>query len=150
MEKYKYCECGLDNVYLLNGVRYSETPRGKAVHIENIDSLHRAIGEYLVFEKKTLTGKEIRFLRQELGLSQAVLGVTLGKSGQSIAHWEKDQNNIDGAAERLLRLIYIEQVGENEGVKEMLEQLSKLDELICGDLSFEDTEEGWQPYQMAG
>jgi len=149
MEKYHYRECGLDNVYLLNGFRYSETPHGKVVHIENIDSLHRAIGEYLVFEKKTLAGKEIRFLRHELGLSQTVLGVTLGKSGQSVARWEKDQNEIDGAAERLLRLIYIEHVGENEGVTEILEQLSKLDDLISDELRFEDTEEGWQPHQIA-
>lgn len=149
MGRYHYRECGLDNVYLLNGFRYSETPHGKAVHIENIDNLHRAIGEYLVFEKKSLNGKEIRFLRHELGLSQTVLGMTLGKNGQSIARWEKDQSKIDGAAERLLRLIYIEHVGENEGVKEVLEQLSRLDDMIGDELSFEDTEEGWQPHQMA-
>lgn len=149
MERHYYRECGLDNVYLLNGFRYSETPHGRAVHIDQVDKLHRAIGEYLVFQKKTLTGKEIRFLRHELGLSQEVLGLTLGKSGQSVARWEKGQCGIDGAAERLLRLVYIEHVGGNEGVGEILEQLSRLDEPACGDLSLEETEEGWQPRRMA-
>lgn len=149
MKKYHYRECGLDYVYLRNGFRISETPRGEIVHIENIDSLHCAIGEYIALEKKSLTGKEFRFLRHELGLSQSMLGVTLGKSGQTIARWEKDQNAIDGAAERLLRLIYIERLGENDGVTGILEQLSKLDDLIEGELSFEDTNEGWQQYRIA-
>lgn len=149
MEGYRYRECGLDNVYLLNGFRYTETPHGKAVHIDRIDSLHRAIGAYLAFEKKALTGKEIRFLRHELGLSQTGLGAALGKSAQSIARWEKDRCGIDGAAERLLRLIYIEHAGGNEGVREILERLSGLDGPVRGELGFEDTEAGWIPRRMA-
>ena len=41
---YHYKGCGLDNVYLHGGVTYVDTPRGKAVQIENIEGLHRAIG----------------------------------------------------------------------------------------------------------
>ncbi len=149
MEKYHYRECGLDNVYLVNGFRYSETPHGRAVHIEDIDNLHRAIGEYLVFEKRELSGKEIRFLRYELGLSQTMLSAAVGKSGQSVARWEKGERKIDGAAERLLRLIYMEHVGENESIREVLGRLTELDDLIFDELSFEETEEGWQPHQDA-
>ncbi len=143
MQRYHYRECGLDNIYLLNGFRYSETPYGRAVHIEDIDGLHRAIGECLVFEKKTLTGKEVRFLRHELGLSQTVLGAMLGKSGQSVARWEKCECGVDGAAERLLRLVYIGHIGEDEKIREVLDQFSALDDLMDEKLSFEETEEGW-------
>ena len=148
-DRFHYSNCGLDNVYLLNGFRRSNTPHGKVVHVEDIDGLHRAIGEYLVFEKLRLNGREFRFLRHELGLSQKMLGLMLGKNVQAIARWEKSQSKIDGAAERLLRILYAEKVDGNDGVKEMLECLSKLDDLIDGELSFEDTDEGWQPYKIA-
>jgi putative transcriptional regulator len=44
-DRYHYTECGLDNIYLLNGFDPVETPRGKGVTIRNIDGLHRAIGK---------------------------------------------------------------------------------------------------------
>jgi DNA-binding transcriptional regulator YiaG len=35
--------------------------------------LHRAIGAFLVTEKKVLSGKELRFIRKEMDLTQAEL-----------------------------------------------------------------------------
>ena len=85
-------ESGLSNVYLINGFRYVETPYERSVIIEDLDGLHRAIGQFLPREKKSLSGREFRFLRRELDLSQArqarLFGVgavrcAMGKKGGS-------------------------------------------------------------------
>ena len=76
-DRYHYRECGLDNIYLLNGFEYVETPRGMGVTIKARQGLHKAIGAMLV-EKRSLTGKEFRFLRHELTLTQANLAGMAG------------------------------------------------------------------------
>ena len=70
---YRYTEGGLTNVWLSNGFREEDTPYGKGVSIEDVEGLHRVIGMKLVKERAQLTGAEFRFLRKELGLSQAKL-----------------------------------------------------------------------------
>jgi putative transcriptional regulator len=46
--RYHYRECGLDNIYLLNGFDPVETPRGVSVQIRDREGLHLAIGRCLV------------------------------------------------------------------------------------------------------
>ncbi|HEX4294787.1 MAG TPA: hypothetical protein VHZ29_11685, partial [Rhizomicrobium sp.] len=72
-KRFKYTACGLDNIYLGNGFSIEKTSRGRVVRIEDLQGLHRAIGEMLVRQKRSLVGAELRFLRQELGLSQSRL-----------------------------------------------------------------------------
>lgn len=151
--RYHYTECGLDNVYLLNGFEPVDTPRGLGVTIRNREGLHRAIGLWLVRDKRNLTGKEFRFLRHELNLTQQNLAELLGVNVQAIARWEKGRTKepIDGPAQRMLRLMYSEVVSRNEAIMEPLRRLAELDELIHEEeeLEFEDTEEGWQTPLMA-
>ena len=148
-EGYHYRGCGLGNVYLLNGFSIKETRYGKTVGIEDIDGLHRALGDYLVREKKNLNGAEIRFLRHELGLSQRALGTLLDKSDQTLARWEKGRGRIDGAADRLLRLLYQQHTGRRAKVRTLLEYLSELDAPIEREIRFEDTGEGWRHHTAA-
>ena len=149
-EGHHYRECGLDNVYLRNGFTIEETKHGKTVSIQDMDGLHRAVGTHLVRAKKDLTGAGLRFLRHEqLGLSQRLLGLLLGKSGQSVARWEKGRSRIDGAADRLVRLLYTQHTGDNEKVKDVLQELAALDNLITEDIQFEDTEKGWRLHTVA-
>lgn len=108
---YRYRECGLANVWLKNGYRQIETPYGRAVEIEHVEELHRAIARNLL-RRPRLTGREFRFLRRELNLSQAALAGMLGNSAQSVALWEKGR----GApkwADRLIRALYREQAEGN-------------------------------------
>ncbi len=144
-ERYHYRECGLDDVYLLNGFRYDETPHGRVVHIEEIDDLHRAIGEFLIFERKKLTGSEFRYFRHELNLSQRMLGIMLGVTELTIARWEKGESAISGPADRMIRILFGKKFGGNEAIKEFIECLTTLDDLIDGELRFEETKDGWQP-----
>ena len=44
---YHYTECGLTNVWLVNGFIRHRTPYGKRVAIENGDGLHRATCDYV-------------------------------------------------------------------------------------------------------
>ena len=152
-ERYHYRKCGLDDVYLVNGFERGSSARyGDTVKIHNIDGLHRAIGRYLVREKKDLTGAETRFLRHELNLSQRSLGGLLGKSGQTVARWEKGQGTIDGAADRLLRLIYESATArkrDGKKIRQVLEQLSELDNCCAELMEFEDTNRGWRPFADA-
>ena len=149
---YHYRQCGLEDVFLVNGFVRESTPYGEAIRIHNIDGLHCAIGMYLIQEKKELTGAEIRFLRHELNLSQRLLGGLLGKSSQAVARWEKEHTPIDSTADRLLRLLYDAKAGNarKSKIRELLEQLAELDNGIeGGPMQFEETGDGWQLHDAA-
>jgi putative zinc finger/helix-turn-helix YgiT family protein len=106
-ESYHYTESGLDNVFLGNGFRYNDAGGRRRVVIKDIDGLHKAIGRTLVDRKESLTGKEVRFLRHELLMSQSVLAKLLGVTEQTVHRWEKGKTDIPKAAEKLLRLMYM-------------------------------------------
>src|SRR5215467_11829489 len=140
---YHYKGCGLDNVYLHDGVNYIDTPRGKAVHIENLEGLHRAIGYWLVHEKKNLTGKEFRFLRHEINLTQQNLAALLNTDVQNVGRWEREEaEKVPGPAQVVVRLLYDEQVNGNKAIIEPLRRLAKLDEQD-DEVKFTSGPSGW-------
>jgi putative transcriptional regulator len=145
---YQYKESGLNNIYLANGFSEKETSRGRTVHIENVDGLHRAIGLWLARDKKTLDGREARFLRLEMGLSQVALAVLLGKNEQSIARWEKKDLSADEGippeSERLIRFLYLEFTGDDTPMRDFLRALADLETIDQGDRAFAETEAGWE------
>jgi transcriptional regulator with XRE-family HTH domain len=104
---YRYEASGLDNVYLLNGVTERETSYGPMIHIANIHGLHRAIGLHIVEKSGLMTGAEFRFLRKQIGLSQAALAERMGVTDQTIANYEKGNVGSLGAADPLLRSMYL-------------------------------------------
>jgi putative transcriptional regulator len=148
-KRFRYTACGLDNVFLLNGYKLRTTPYGKAFAIDNIDGLHAAIGQRLIREKKTLNGKEIRFLRHELSLSQNGLATLLGIDEQSVARWEKGQAGISGPADKMIRLIYAEAIGSKTEIARMLKHIAELDEHIDRDFLFQATGTTWKAAHAA-
>lgn len=143
---YPYKGCGLDNVYLIGGVEYIDTPRGKTVHIKDIEGLHRAIGHWLVHEKKNLVGKEFRFLRHEINLTQQHLAALLGANVQNVGRWEREEGDkIPGPAQAVIRLLYDEKINGNKEISEPLERLAELDAQFGKDdeIRLTDTPEGW-------
>ena len=148
--RYQYRECGLNNIYLINGFRYVDTPRGQSVLIEKLEGLHRAIGQLLTRDKKTLSGSEFRFLRHELNLSQSSLALLFGVEAQTVARWEKRRTKVPGMAERMLRALYAESIGGNPRVSDILKRLAELDGPPAnGELAFKDTPDGWRPADAA-
>ena len=88
--RYHYTECGLDNVWLLNGYMIEQHPNyGELFAIDHVDDLHRFIGRSLIALPRLLNGAEFRFLRRELDLSQKTLADLIGSNEQSVAKWEK-------------------------------------------------------------
>lgn len=106
-EPLHYTDCGLDNIYLQNGFMIEEFDGDKTLSISDIDGLHRAIGLHIVLSKKAPSAKELRFIREELEMTQLELSTILGISDQTVARWEKGQCEANGAAVLSMRLIYI-------------------------------------------
>ncbi|MEP6483111.1 MAG: helix-turn-helix domain-containing protein [Rudaea sp.] len=113
---YHYTECGLDHIYLVSGYEMIKSNYGQAVAIHQADALHRAIGQFLVRKKKVLSGKELRFLRTEMDLTQAELGKLLGLTDQAVARWEKEQTDIASPADYLIRLLFLDHIGLPKGL----------------------------------
>jgi len=145
MNRYHYTQSGLDNVWLENGFTFDQTPYGRGVIIENVHGLHEAIGYALLDKPGRLTGRELRFLRKELELSQSRLGELMGKTDQTVARWEKAQEVLPDT-DFLVRHIYRQTVvSAYASYVEMVDYLKEKDlELYNGEFSFQETEEGWK------
>lgn len=124
---YHYTGCGLKNVFLANGYKKVVTPYGRGVSFVDLEGLHDAIASALLSKQSPLTGEELRFLRNELELSQKSLAATFGVSEQSVARWEK-QGEASPEGDRLIRLVY---AGTKWGEKKLapfIEQLNLIDQ----------------------
>lgn len=142
--RYHYTESGLDFIYLAKGYEYVDCPRGRSVKIHNIDGLHAAIGRYLVCERGTLTGPEVRFLRSELLLSQKNLASVLGVTEQTVRRWEIGGVPIPATSDAALRGLYMEHIGGNANVTSTLRKIADLDDEIDRlQLLLDETPEGW-------
>ncbi|MDD2608829.1 MAG: transcriptional regulator [Giesbergeria sp.] len=139
---YHYTESGLQNIWLANGYAKRTTAQGEAVAIHALDTLHNAIGRILATRPK-LTGAGLRFLRQELGLSQKRLGDTVGASEETVSLWER-RGRIPKSADRIVRAIYLEHLDGNVHVTQMIQRLIELDEKPDEKLVFAETDQGWR------
>lgn len=143
---YHYKEIGLRNVWLANGYHSINTGYGKATAIEDVEGLHQAIGKSLATIKPRLTGTEFRFLRKEIGLSQAKFGQVLGIQAQTVALWERGKQRVPKWADRMIRLLYLEAMGGNAKINELLKRLNDSDrQEQTGRQIFHETSKGWAP-----
>lgn len=125
---YHYKESGLDNVWLAGGYGKKRTKYGVVVSFEDIEGLHESIGRFIIGKPGVLTGKEFRFLRTELDLSQKMLGSIIGASEQAIARWERGVTAVPETEARFLRALYREHVDGAAHIRELAERLNALDE----------------------
>lgn len=140
---YHYTESGLQNVWLENGYAVVKTKHGKGVSIHDVEGLHRMIGKALAMQPK-LTGGELRFLRKEMSMSQSALSALVGTSEQNVSLWER-RGGIPRTADRLVRLIYLEHMGNNPKVRELIDRLNLLDrEQKLGKLTFSEHSGKWK------
>ena len=143
---YHYTECGLDNIYLLNGFKFRTTSRGSSISIKDLDGLHKAIGLYFVTSKKDLTGQEIRFLRHEMLMSQNTLACLLGVTEQAVHRWENEKTTIPKPSESLLRLLYQEHGNNQHGkIATTLKRIAHMEDTLNDKpIHFADTKDGWK------
>lgn len=139
---YHYTESGLSNVWISNGYKTRKTSDGQAVAIMDADGLHQAIGRHIA-AKGYMTGKEFRFLRKELDLSQNRFANWIGLTEDMVSKWER-LGRVPKMAARFIQSIYIEKIDGNVKIAEMVEKLANLDREAEGKVVFEDTDSGWR------
>ena len=139
---YHYTECGLDNVWLENGYAMHRTPYGKGVSIDGGDSLHAVLVAEILRKKGRMTGKELRFLRTHLALSQGNLGKCLGATEQSVSLWERT-GKVPAATDALVRLMAIERVRGNEKVTAILNRINDVDRLVNQKIVAKEIHKKW-------
>ncbi len=146
---HHYTECGLDNVYLSNGFKITESASGTGISVHDLDGLYVVIGKSLEAKSSPLSPKEFRFLRVELDLSQKAVAGLMEKSDQTIAKWEKGDVKIPILADKAIRDLYMESIGEGHTaglLKKLASVDRKLHELI---IRIEETDCGWNQVEDA-
>lgn len=104
MSVYNYTESGLENVYVEGAQFVTDDAGEECITIPNINGLHRAIASGIIRQRSGMTGREMRFLRTEIGLTQAELAVLVHREALAISRWERGENPIDSNAEAIIRL----------------------------------------------
>jgi len=138
---FRYKACGLDNIYLVEGYNLNDG----GYSITAIDELHACIAITLVTKKQNLTGKEFRFIRKELKMSQKDLAEFANTDVQAVARWEKGEveNGSVNLAERMIRMLYLARHNRVEEVEPLFKHLAELDAQCQKDWIFEEKESGW-------
>lgn len=128
MTKYHYVECGLPNVFLVNGFEIvEESPYGKGTVIHDVAGLHVCIAKILLDKPDSLTGAEFRFLRRELDLSQRILGELFDNDERTIRTWEREEIPIPKLADHVIRHMYAETIDPNNTFEGLMKRLRELD-----------------------
>lgn len=141
---FHYTMCGLDNIYLANGFEFHDTAYGEGVSVIEMNGLHTEIAKNIISNGAKPSGKEIKFLRKELGLAQAGLAMFMDVDVQTVARWEKDQTEITGPATVLLRLLVEDNISKDELLGKAIKGLTVLDDLIHDKMTFKSTINGWK------
>ncbi len=130
MSKYfQYTACGLDNVWLANGYKVKTTRHGDAVAVNDVDGLHKLIAQTLIEKKGRLTGKEFRFLRTQLGLSQEALGALLDFSENAVSLWER-KDTVPAACDQWLRMSVLAKLEGNAKLADAITRTQTVHKLI--------------------
>ncbi len=144
-----YKECGLDDVYLVSGYDWVDTGHGQGLVIRDLDDLLKAISLQLSM-KKSLNGKEVRFLRKQLDVTQAKLARYVGLNPQQVARWEKGESEITESAAAILRLLILDHLCGRVAVRKRLDEIIETDAGVRNQRTlFKKTKEGWQQAQAA-
>jgi DNA-binding transcriptional regulator YiaG len=153
---YLYKECGLDNIYLMNGFSVEDVDGEETVSVHNVDGLWKAIGLNLVTRKKTLSPKEIRFLRSQMDKTQSDLARLLRVDDQTVARWEKKKSKLPGPADLGLRMLFLNsEVAQPEGneilvkLEETISSLIDEDAPLMEHIAFVRHNDGWEPRRAA-
>lgn len=104
---FHYTQCGLDYVYLMDGVEWEENEYGKFFSISEVEKLHDFIAHEIITSSRPIRGQEMLFLRKQLMLSQNCLANLMGITRVTIAKAEaKRIENVSPMMDRLLRIIF--------------------------------------------
>lgn len=103
---YHYLESGLDNVIICDVEMIKCSCGEESALIPGILALHKAIANCLLEKETQLTGKEIRFLRKEMGLKGKVFANLISVDNATLSRWENGRTKPSVKADRLIRILY--------------------------------------------
>lgn len=127
---HHYLESGLDNVFLervpirdCSDCGYSE------VGVPAIMALHEIICKHLVTTPGALTGKEVRFIRTNMGIAAIAFAKAMGVHKVSVSRWENGKSPINKSSAHLLKLmVYSHFTREKKRILKMIEDVSLSEE----------------------
>lgn len=124
MEPYNYTECGLDNVWIYGVQPVIDDAGEETVKLPKVAALHRTLAYAVITSEHGMTPKALRFLRTEIGLTQAELAAFVKKDHQTIGRWERGEKPIDQNAECMIRMLAAEKLELKPGlsVEEMAQR----------------------------
>jgi len=103
MTSYQYIESGLDNVFIKGLSPVVDDEGDEVITIPFVAALHAEIARGIVTRNGAIRGAELRFLRTEMGMTQAELAQTVNVEGQTVGRWERDEFTVDPTAETVIR-----------------------------------------------
>lgn len=118
-EAFRYTLCGLDNVLLVGLTLKTDHADQDIINIPNVRKLHKLITQLLAEKPTGLAPNELRFLRTELGLTQAQLAKVVHKDHQTVGRWERGETPLDPAAETIIRMLVLETAEARPSVEEI-------------------------------
>lgn len=123
MSDYQYKASGLDNVFIRGLDPVIDDDGHKVYRIPNVNRLHLAIAKAIVSLPVAMSGKALRFLRTEIGLTQAELARVVHREPLAISRWERSEIEIDSNAEVVIRMLACEmlQLSTCDGVRQVAE-----------------------------
>ena len=136
-------DAGLQNVWLANGFVTKETAYGSVEIINDVSGLTRVVCLALAGKIGRLSGAEFRYLRLHLRLSQKSLAQCFGNTEQAIALWEKT-GRVPLWADKHLRILWEAQEAGNETVKNVVDRINLIDQLVNQKIVVEETKRGWK------
>lgn len=139
---YHYTECGLDNVWLTNGFTKKKTAYGEGVSISHADELHKLLAGELINKPGRLTGKEFRFLRVMLKLSQAAVAKVQGVSEQNVSLWER-HGKVPKANDNLMRIIYMAHESNTRSLRQVCDRITTVERLVHQRIVAKTTGKAW-------
>ena len=95
---YRYLESGLDNVIICDIELIKCSCGQESALIPKILAVHKAIANGLLEKETQLTGKEIRFLRKEMGLKGRDFADLVSVDNATLSRWENGKTKQMGNA----------------------------------------------------
>lgn len=110
MTSHHYTECGLQNVFIEGLGIVIDDDGDEIITIPAVNELHKLIALGIVSHEHGISADELRFLRTEMGYTQAELATLVHHDKQSIGRWERGEYDIDSSAETIIRRLAIEKL----------------------------------------
>jgi putative zinc finger/helix-turn-helix YgiT family protein len=120
--RHHYTESGLRNVWL-NGVENFNCSHCEEnfAFIPCAQELHKMIAQILIKKEDQLSGREIRFLRKNMGMKAKDFAKELGVKPVTVSRWENGDSPPHESLDRLMRLFYAVRMGLGEIATELVE-----------------------------